>query len=72
MANVVVYSIRAFCDMLAGGDYQQINAEYRLAVSIAFFVVLDFRMTRKQALRDTMLLCTTEIGLDSQRRNAKL
>lgn len=27
------YSIKAFCDMLAGEDYQEINAKYRLDVS---------------------------------------
>lgn len=26
-------SIKAFCDMLAGEDYQEINAKYRLNVS---------------------------------------
>ena len=34
---MVFYSIRAFCDMLAGQDYQEINAKYRLAVSLALF-----------------------------------
>ena len=48
-------SIRAFCDMLAGEDYQEINSKYRL-----------------NALKDTALICTTEIGLDSRRREVKL
>lgn len=30
----VTCSIKAFCDMLAGEDYQEINAKYRLDVSI--------------------------------------
>ena len=30
--NVGFNSIRAFCDMLAGEDYQEINSQYRLAV----------------------------------------
>ncbi|KAJ5984059.1 hypothetical protein N7481_006158 [Penicillium waksmanii] len=42
-------SIRHFCDMLAGDDYQAINEKYRLS-----------------ALRDTFLLCTTELNLDGQ------
>ena len=29
----VTCSIHAFCDMLAGEDYQEINAKYRLSVS---------------------------------------
>ncbi|KAJ5755696.1 hypothetical protein N7533_005239 [Penicillium manginii] len=40
-------SIRHFCDMLAGDDYQAINEKYRLS-----------------ALRDTFLLCTTELNLE--------
>ncbi|KAF2233415.1 hypothetical protein EV356DRAFT_468599 [Viridothelium virens] len=39
-------SIRHFCDMLAGPDYQEINAKYRLG-----------------ALKDTVLMCTTELDL---------
>ncbi|KAL9083701.1 MAG: hypothetical protein Q9165_008429 [Trypethelium subeluteriae] len=39
-------SIRHFCDMLAGADYQEINAKYRLG-----------------ALKDTVLMCTTEFDL---------
>jgi hypothetical protein len=32
--SIVHYpSIKHFCDMLAGDDYQEINAKYRLAVS---------------------------------------
>lgn len=48
-------SIRAFCDMIAGEDYQDINSQHRLG-----------------ALRDTLLICTTEVGLDSKRRKVKL
>ncbi|KAI9871755.1 MAG: hypothetical protein M1830_002497 [Pleopsidium flavum] len=40
-------TIKHFCDMLAGDDYQAINTKYRL-----------------EALRDTLLLCTTEYDLE--------
>lgn len=66
------YSIKAFCDMLAGEDYQEINAKYRLNVSSPFTVAVRSALTGMQALKDTLLLCTTEIGLDSARRKAKL
>ncbi|KAJ5089900.1 hypothetical protein N7532_008584 [Penicillium argentinense] len=46
--SIVHYpSIRHFCDMLAGEDYQAINEKYRLS-----------------ALRDTFLLCTTELDVE--------
>ncbi|GAD98750.1 conserved hypothetical protein [Paecilomyces variotii No. 5] len=49
--SIVHYpSIRHFCDMLAGDDYQAINEKYRLA-----------------ALRDTLLLCTTEFDAEESR-----
>ncbi|PWY90718.1 hypothetical protein BO70DRAFT_358168 [Aspergillus heteromorphus CBS 117.55] len=47
--SIVHYpSIRHFCDMLAGEDYQEINEKYRLS-----------------ALKDTLLLCTTEFDVES-------
>ncbi|KAJ9325407.1 hypothetical protein DTO027B5_4968 [Paecilomyces variotii] len=49
--SIVHYpSIRHFCDMLAGDDYQAINEKYRLG-----------------ALRDTLLLCTTELDVEESR-----
>ncbi|KAI9711787.1 MAG: hypothetical protein M1820_001932 [Bogoriella megaspora] len=49
-------SIRHFCDMLAGEDYQEINERYRLP-----------------ALKDTVLMCTTEGDLlEEGRGQAKL
>ncbi|PNS14606.1 hypothetical protein CAC42_1628 [Sphaceloma murrayae] len=42
-------SIRHFCDMAAGSDYQDINRKYRLP-----------------SLRDTILLCTTEITVETE------
>ena len=33
-------SIHAFCDMLAGKDYQDINAKYRLEVSTSRFICI--------------------------------
>ncbi|PGH28137.1 hypothetical protein AJ80_00027 [Polytolypa hystricis UAMH7299] len=54
--SIVHYpSIRHFCDMLAGADYQEINAKYRLG-----------------ALRDTFLLCTTELDIEGPEYNTKL
>ncbi|EEP82284.1 conserved hypothetical protein [Uncinocarpus reesii 1704] len=54
--SIVHYpSIRHFCDMLAGEDYQEINSKYRLG-----------------ALRDTMLLCTTEFDVEETPPNSKL
>ncbi|PYH93339.1 hypothetical protein BO71DRAFT_450825 [Aspergillus ellipticus CBS 707.79] len=47
--SIVHYpSIRHFCDMLAGDDYQDINERFRLS-----------------ALKDTLLLCTTEFDVES-------
>lgn len=68
--SIVHYpSIRHFCDMLAGEDYQAINERYRLSVSAASFpVVSQDHNANVQALRDTFLLCTTEFDAD----NAKL
>ncbi|KAJ5634522.1 hypothetical protein N7528_002364 [Penicillium herquei] len=46
--SIVHYpSIRHFCDMLAGEDYQAINGKHRLS-----------------ALKDTILLCTTEFDVE--------
>ncbi|TPX19443.1 hypothetical protein DIZ76_017233 [Coccidioides immitis] len=54
--SIVHYpSIRHFCDMLAGEDYQEINSKHRLG-----------------ALRDTILLCTTEIDVEDAQPNSKL
>lgn len=63
--SIVHYaSIRHFCDMLAGPDYQAVNEKYRLAVSVPassrFLQCADYI----QALRDTFLLCTTELDLE--------
>ncbi|KAJ6028585.1 hypothetical protein N7540_004161 [Penicillium herquei] len=50
--SIVHYpSIRHFCDMLAGEDYQGINEKYRLS-----------------ALKDTLLLCTTEFDVEDAGR----
>ncbi|KAK2743763.1 hypothetical protein FQN57_004700 [Myotisia sp. PD_48] len=54
--SIVHYpSIRHFCDMLAGEDYQEINSKHRLG-----------------ALRDTLLLCTTELDVEHQAGSLKL
>ncbi|KAL4929170.1 uncharacterized protein BDV17DRAFT_262013 [Aspergillus undulatus] len=48
--SIVHYpSIRHFCDMLAGEDYQEVNRRYRLG-----------------ALKDTFLLCTTELDVEDE------
>ncbi|KAJ5727249.1 hypothetical protein N7493_005069 [Penicillium malachiteum] len=50
--SIVHYpSIRHFCDMLAGEDYQAINGKHRLS-----------------ALKDTLLLCTTEFDVEDAGR----
>ena len=64
--SIVHYpSIRHFCDMLAGEDYQAINEKYRLSVSLfdLWLAVLNCLLT-VQALRDTFLLCTTEFDVE--------
>ncbi|KAL4861458.1 hypothetical protein BDV12DRAFT_180271 [Aspergillus spectabilis] len=54
--SIVHYpSLRHFCDMLAGEDYQEVNRSYRLG-----------------ALRDTLLLCTTEFEVEGVGEEAKL
>lgn len=69
--SIVHYpSIRHFCDMLAGEDYQAINEKYRLTVSCnAFFKAFSYDtigvILMMQALRDTFLLCTTEFDVES-------
>lgn len=65
-------SIRAFCDMLAGEDYQEVNKKYRLGVGLRDRRANRSMLISSQALKDTMLLCTTEVGLDSRRREVKL
>lgn len=45
--SIVHYpSIRHFCDMLAGDDYQEINEKYRLSVSAALVAFATFRHER--------------------------
>ncbi|KAJ5595155.1 uncharacterized protein N7459_001363 [Penicillium hispanicum] len=67
--SIVHYpSIRHFCDMLAGEDYQAINEKYRLSVSVTpriLCMILWAPLTGRavQALRDTFLLCTTEFDI---------
>lgn len=81
-------SIRHFCDMLAGDDYQAINEKYRLSVSLApynpafsslYFALLWPFANRVQgivltvqALRDTFLLCTTELNFGGVGADSKL
>ncbi|RLM02033.1 hypothetical protein CFD26_109156 [Aspergillus turcosus] len=58
-------SIRHFCDMLAGEDYQAINEKYRLSVRCTFSFNDLPQANAVQALRDTFLLCTTEFDVES-------
>ncbi|OKO98346.1 hypothetical protein PENSUB_9444 [Penicillium subrubescens] len=70
--SIVHYpSIRHFCDMLAGEDYQEINEKYRLSVSFTtnrwneLDCLLGEMLTELvKALRDTFLLCTTEFDVE--------
>lgn len=64
--SIVHYpSIRHFCDMLAGDDYQAINEKYRLSVSTMPDHLSTWPDANGQALRDTFLLCTTEWNMDA-------
>ena len=65
-------SIKHFCDMAAGEDYQEINKKHRLDVSHRPSMSMDIALMAKQALADTILLCTTELELEQGNARAKL
>jgi len=65
-------SIKHFCDMAAGEDYQEINKKHRLDVSHRSSITIGIALTAKQALADTILLCTTELELEQGNARAKL
>jgi len=64
-------TIKHFCDMAAGEDYQAINQKYRLPVCVRCCGIWT-ELMMSQALEDTILLCTTEIDLSKMGARARL